>query len=566
MPGGRLDRLKQILLRIDGKAYKAYKEIKGRYQFKQFALSIDHVQGDPFAVPSRISVTVPPPVAAIPDDLRQTAIRRIAVEDFLCRQVATVIRHCAMQHRGSGHSGEIAVVSCGQQVLERNAVVVGKNGIEARLTVGLPASGRTVLGRQAVSMLCENLVTIVEQSLRYKDLDHDTLRAHVCCVDDQDFLRRWLEQEGLLAFIADGSLLPRRSGIDDRPLGDAVALQSPPSLRRTVHLPHAGPVNGLVLSQGVNLIVGGGFHGKSTVLNALEKGIYNHIPGDGRERVVTVPNAVKIRAEDGRKIHQVDISPFITHLPFGRSTARFSTDNASGSTSQAANIIEVLDHGCRLLLIDEDTSATNFMIRDQRMQALVSDDKEPITPLLFRVRELYESYGVSSIIVMGGSGDYFSVSDTVIMLDRYQVFDVTEQAKKLAADQTLSAKGREPFSAALHRKPPANLLDASRGRDDVKIDVKPREFLFYGRHPCDLSKWEQLADIAQTKAIGLMIHYYTRHYSASSDNLHSGLRRAFQDLDKQGLDIISPYKVGNLAKPRLLDVAAAINRLRERPR
>ena len=150
--------------------------------------------------------------------------------------------------------------------------------------------------------------------------------------------------------------------------------------------------------QGITLIVGGGFHGKSTLLNALEAGVYNHKPNDGRELVITDPDVVKIRAEDGRSVSGVDISPFINNLPFGQETTQFSTENASGSTSQAANIMEALE--CEELLrmlVDEDTAATNFMIRDQRMQQLIAKDKEPITPFIDRVRQLYNEHNVSTI-------------------------------------------------------------------------------------------------------------------------------------------------------------------------
>ena len=299
----------------------------------------------------------------------------------------------------------------------------------------------------------------------------------------------------------------------------------------------------------------------------MERGVYDHIPGDGREQVATIDSAVKVRAEDGRAISNVNISPFIDHLPFGRDTVSFSTENASGSTSQAANIIEALDCGTQLLLIDEDTSATNFMIRDQRMQALVADDKEPITPLIHRVRDLYEQRGVSSVIVMGGSGDYFDVADTVIMLDAYEPKDVTLRARELARPIDAQQTKGKPFTAfdinEPGRRPGKKVLDPSRANRDVKINTRGVHDMLYGRHHIDLAQVEQLIDIGQTRSIGLMILYFAQHYTNNCANLINGLQQVLRDTEENGLDILSEYKVGNLALPRLHELAAAINRIRE---
>ncbi|MDT8384770.1 MAG: ABC-ATPase domain-containing protein [Gammaproteobacteria bacterium] len=559
-----METLRKKLLALDGKGYKAYKAIAGLYQIADFDLSIDHVQGDPFATPSRISVRLAAGLAGFPEALWQTAVRRIALEDFIARAVQDGIRQHVKGRRGSGGSGEMHISVSGQQVLVRNAVAVNAEGVEARLTLGLPAQGRRAAGREAIAMLLEELPRVVKAALYHDSLDAERVRRHVQSIEDQDALRHWLASAGLVGFIADGSLLPRASGVDDRPLSrDALRFAAPASLARSVELPNAGPLRGLGIPRGITLIVGGGFHGKSTLLHALERGVYNHIPGDGRERVATLEDAVKVRAEDNRAIARVNISPFIDHLPFGRDTVSFSTENASGSTSQAANIIEALECGTRLLLIDEDTSATNFMIRDQRMQALVAADKEPITPLLHRVRELYEQHGVSSVIVMGGSGDYFDVADTVIMMDAYEPRDVTQQARALADPGVQYRSPGRPFCTPTSRRPMADVLSPARGNRAVKIDTRDTRELLYGEHRIDLSGVEQLIDSGQTRSIGLMIHYFAQHYAEEGENLLSGLRRVMADAEQQGLDVFSEYKIGNLALPRLHELAAAINRIRE---
>ncbi|MBW2123740.1 MAG: ABC-ATPase domain-containing protein, partial [Deltaproteobacteria bacterium] len=383
--------------------------------------------------------------------------------------------------------------------------------------------------------------------------------------EDQESLRNRLEELGLVAFLGDGSILPRRSGVDDRPLTEnPVVLESPPELQVEVDVPNAGKLRGMGIPKGVTLVVGGGFHGKSTLLRAIERGVYNHLPGDGRERVVAHRGAVKIRAEDGRNVEKVNIEPFISNLPMGRDTRSFSTENASGSTSQAANILEALEIGAKVLLVDEDTSATNFMIRDERMQALVAKEKEPITPFVDKVKKLYQDLGVSTILVMGGSGDYFDVAETVIMMDNYRPRCVTERAREIAKRQATRRmdEGGPAFGTVTPRKPLASSFDARRGKREARIDAKGLTTILYGRTTIDLDCLEQLVDTSQTRAVGYMIHYYREHYLDGTRDLSEGLERVFQDLERKGLDVIAPYKVGNLALPRIFEVAGAINRMR----
>ena len=560
-----MERLRSLLEKIDGRGYKAYKEIKGSYSFPGYTLVVDHVQGDPYAAPSRISVNVPSQQVRLPDDLFSTSIRKTALEDYLARCFAGSIKSFVKGRRGTGKSGEVRIETSGQQVLKRNALIIYPHSVEARITVGLPASGRTALAGEAAEIFFKELPRVINDSLFYENLDDLKVRAHVASIEDQEYLRSQLKEKGLVAFVAQDSLLPRRSGIDDRPMEEgALPFKTPESLSFTFRLPNSGEVSGMGIPEGVTLIVGGGFHGKSTLLHAIERGVYNHIPGDGRERVVTNPSAVKVRAEDGRSVWRVDISPFIDNLPFGRDTRAFSTENASGSTSQAANIMEALECGSNLLLIDEDTSATNFMIRDERMQALVACDKEPITPLLQRVKELYEDCRVSCVIVMGGSGDYFSVSDNVIMMDAYAPRVVTGEAHNLAGPDLSKHKVEElpSFKMAGGRRPEPGRLDPSRGGKEVKIDAPDRKTLLYGEHRIDLSCVEQLIDIGQTRSIGLLIHYYARKYEGGTLDVTEGLRQVLREMQDKGLDIISPYKVGTLALPRLFEAAAAVNRIR----
>jgi predicted ABC-class ATPase len=573
------DDLRRILARIDGRGYKAYKDIEGSYDFGAFTLYVDHAQGDPFASPSLVRVRVPQGVAQLSATLFANKVRRVALQDFLARQVAAAIRTVTRGHRGTGKSGLMFIDEGGQEVLERTAVVVNNGWVEARLQVGLPAAGRTVLGRQAEEMLCRELPQIVDRALLWKNLPQRDAQRFVECVENQEHIRSRLDELNLIAFVADGSILPRASGASDAPMPatQAVPFQSPESLRVTIELPHPftpSPlhpftISGLGIPRGVTLIVGGGYHGKSTLLKALERGVYPHVPGDGREYVVTSRDAVKIRAEDGRRVEKVDISPFISDLPYGRSTTAFSTDDASGSTSQAANIVEALEVGAKVLLLDEDTSATNFMIRDARMQSLVAKAHEPITPFVDRVRELYERLGVSTVLVMGGSGDYFDVADTVIMMRDYLPLDVTADAKRIAQSLVTQRKIEtpQPLQSVACRSPLPSSFDPSRGRREVKIDAKAVDLILFGSDPIDLRFVEQLVDFSQTRAIGYAIHHAVENFMDGKARLRDVVDALEKLFNERDLDALAPFRrndehPGNFARPRRYEIAAAINRLR----
>ncbi|MFQ6069328.1 MAG: ABC-ATPase domain-containing protein [Candidatus Aminicenantales bacterium] len=557
--------LEQILARIDGKGYKAYRDLGGAYDCGDYTLHIDHVQSDPFAPPSRVRIRMPQSKAGFPPDTYRNKSREKALRDFITRKFHAASRIYSKGKRGSGKSGLISINQPSQEILERTSAFVTDSYVEVRFGLGLPAFGRRIAAREAESMLLEEIPDIVDSSLRCKNLDKHQLQRHIETSEDADFLRQSLEKLGLVAFVAEAAILPRASGVDPRPLsrGRVVPFKSPDSLRVSVILPNRGKVTGMGIPEGITLIVGGGYHGKSTLLRALETGIYNHIPGDGREFVVTVPNAVKIRAEDGRRIEKVDISPFISNLPLGQKTDEFSTDDASGSTSQAANIIEALEMGASLLLIDEDTSATNFMIRDHRMQELVSKDKEPITPFIDKVRQLYQDFGVSTILVIGGSGDYFDAADRVICMVDYRPQDMTQEAKKIAAKYKAErkAEGGKNFGKITRRIPLAHSFRPNRGRKKVKIAAKGLTSLLFGHCMIDLRAIEQLVDISQTKTIGDAI-YYSLKYMDGEKTLKEVLNLVMKDVREKGLDVLSPYPTGDYAEFRSMELGAAVNRLR----
>ena len=556
--------LRAALHAIDGRGYRAYKYLRGAYDFDGFVLHIDHVQSDPFAAPSRLRVEVSQDRAGYPPIFYANASRSIALCTYLAKQFDAQCYRLRCK-RGSGKSGLIEIDTPGQEIIPRTCIHINNARVEARFAVSLPAQGRRVLGCQTAELLCDDVPAIVAGALDYAQNDATEIDRYVQTAEDADFLRSQLIERDLVAFIADQSILPRRSGVDERPLENgAIPFQTPDSLRVEFNLPHAGTVAGMGISRGVTLIAGGGFHGKSTLLAALERGVYNHIPDDGREFAVCDPTAFKILAEDGRRVEGVDISPFIDNLPHGRDTHAFCTDNASGSTSQAANIVEALEAGAQTLLIDEDTTATNFMVRDYRMQLLVAKDHEPIVPLIDRVRALYENLGVSTVLAVGGSGDYFDVADTVIIMEEYTPREATNTAKAIAVDHPSQrqCEGREGLNPPPDRILLPQGLDPSRGHREVNIKSRGLRTVLFGTETINLAAVKQLVDSSQTRALSAALLYTRENYVDGQRSLREILDLVMRDIAERGLDVLDQRLFGDHALFRPQELAAALNRLR----
>lgn len=563
------DDLKRQLAQIDHKGYKAYKVLEGVYEFGAYRLAIDHVQGDPFATPSRVRLLYQNG-NNIPQEYFCTRARKTAAEDFLLRRLHRSLRAASGDGRkGSGKSGLITACRVGQEVLERTAVLLSRETIEVRIEVGFPAYGRTIAAKELEEILFTVLPAAAKQAFAIcPDLERGLAKA-VYLADDQEYIRGELEKRDLVSFVADGSVLPRESGISQRPMKDAVPFHSPESLAVTLDLPHWGRLRGMGIRRGVTVVVGGGYHGKSTLLKAIERGVYNHIAGDGREYVITDSTAFKLRAEEGRCIRQEDISMFISHLPSRADTVRFSTENASGSTSQAANTIEALACGSRVLLIDEDTSATNFMVRDERMAQLVADEKEPITPFIRRVRSLYEQQGVSTVLVVGSSGAYLSVADTVIQMDCYEARDVTEKAAKLISGEMIKeGKGVGKVVLAFARGDAAaadgRLGYGVRRQRIEKMRVHGWDTLSLDRTEIDLRYLEQIVDETQTASLGYLLQYILEHLADGRKNAAVLAREASEKLQKDGLISMIPknYGAGAPAYVREQEILAGLARYR----
>lgn len=560
--------LRNMLQRIDHKGYPSYKQLKGTYQFEGYVLGIDHVQGDPFASPSQVSIHVKGSQAGFDRNLYDTEEKKTACADFLLRRFASALRNFSFQAKGSGKSGLMAVTTPGQEVLARTACGIDETSgdITLRMEIGFPANGRTVNSRELEKMLFDFLPSCVKKSLfarMFGPDDTDRLTETAKLAEDQTCIRRLLKENDLVAFVANGAILPRESGVSRRPMKEAVPFVSPKELEVEFMLPNRGAVKGMGIRRGITLIVGGGYHGKSTLLKALELGVYNHIAGDGRELVITDADAVKIRAEDGRSVKKADIRMFINNLPNGKDTRAFFTEDASGSTSQAANVVEAIEAGTSALLIDEDTSATNFMVRDELMQQVVHREEEPITPFVERVRELYRKYGISTILVAGSSGSYFHKADCIIQMNHYEPVEITAFAKK-QAEQFPLPQGEVPEIAEPdgERIMKADKRFGADGR--VKLKTMGMDGIVINRDTIDLRYVEQLADTEQLTALAHLVKYARMNLADGKRTLSEIVEELFRILCDGGFEAVCTNRVpGNLAMPRKQEIYACLNRYRE---
>lgn len=585
-----LNELTSHLHAIDGRSYAAYKAIVGRYRSPLgWVLYIDRIQPDPYAPPTAIRVVLPlaltgadarltgtnetltgtnEPLTGTNSHLTASPTRAVALRDYLARTLRELLKGQA-----------ISIAPAGQEILERSSVNLHETWqddfstpafnapgpyLELRLRWSLPAFGREIAGRQAARNLNLDLARAVAGlDLRESELGAEAWK-HCQVAEDHAALQEILVERGWVAFLADGANLARRSGVSQLPLEGGVPLTAPETLAQTVQLPHAGVVRGTAIPAGVTVIAGGGYHGKSTLLNAIARGIYPHIPGDGRELVATVPEAMAVRAADGRAVTGVDLRPFISHLPgHDADPAQFTTANASGSTSQAASIMESLElwgqPAQAALLLDEDTCATNLLIRDQRMRALVSSEREPITPLVDRIRALHRERGISTLIVMGGSGDYLDVADQVLIMDSYRLVDATAQARQVCASQPRVDTSLPDFPLPAQRLP--QRPEAKR-RGPSRTRALGTQRLVLDRHEVDVADVSGLVDEGQALAVAWALRALLERHFDGRTSLPQALAQVAKRLDDVGLDALGEAHPAFLVRPRLVDVGAAVNRLR----
>lgn len=509
--------LKNKLESIHRKSYPAYKSLRGSYTFGDFVLSIDHVQGDPFAAPSSLHVELPLKKAGFPEKYLEKRHTKTALEDLILRSFSKALDQYSFKAKGSGKSGLISTSRPGPEVMRRTAVEFNNIALLVRFEVGFPANGRTINAQELEKILLEFLPQIVKTCLFYQSWEKAKIQACYELAENQQRIREVLEERKLVAFCANGSILPRKSGVSSQPLKDAIEFQSPESMEISIDLPFGNSIRGMGIPEGVTLIIGGGYHGKSTLLQALEQGVYNHVKGDGREYVITRADALKLRAEDGRAVSHLDLSLFIHDLPNGKDTHCFSTEDASGSTSQAAGVLEGIEAETSCFLIDEDTSATNFLVRDAFMQRVVSGDQEPITPFIARVRDLYEKVGISTILVAGSSGAFFHVADTIIQMDAYRPKDVKMSVEALLPEYPPAdlCSNAEPFTLPTEKRMfvmERKIKRYGRGEREerIKTKVMGTDGFSIEHNIVDLRCVEQLIDTEQTAALAAILKHIVK--------------------------------------------------------
>lgn len=558
------DRLRDKLLTVEGKSYAAYKALEGAYRFDRFVLYLDHIQGDPLSPPSLMRVRVDQAEAQFPQELRSTRLRRVALEDYLERQWHEAIRKAARGQRGT-RAGSFTVDVGGQQILERTACRVAEDYVEIRGRVALAADGRKPAGKVALATFMEDLPQVVEHALLYATQHAPAVHRHVTGAEDADALRDQLRERGLVAFVADDAVLPRDGGSDRPLLSHLVTFQAPPELRTTLQATHRGPVTGLGIPRGVTVILGGNFSGKSTLLRAVAAGVYNHVPGDGREYCVTVGDAVKVLTDAGRRIEGVDLTPFIASLPTGEDLTRYRTNSAPETLSQAAGVMEALEAGSSLLLLDEDSTALPLLLRDQLVPRLIATGGDPVSPLVDVVRALYEEHGVSTVLATSVSGEYIDVADTVIVMDNFRPRVVTATAKAAVANLGPRAASRKGLFGRIPRRVPLpDSLSGLRGRK-LRPELQGTRTIALGREILQLERIEQLVEATQAKTAGDAVVFAAEQgYFDGTRTLHEIVALIDEEVARRGLEVLSPYPghPGDYALPRRHEIAAAFNRLR----
>ena len=561
--------LKDKLESIHRKSYPAYKSLRGSYTFGDFVLSIDHVQGDPFAAPSSLHVELPLKKAGFPEKYLEKRHTKTALEDLILRSFSKALDQYSFKAKGSGKSGLISTSRPGPEIMRRTAVEFNNIALLVRFEVGFPANGRTINAQELEKILLEFLPQIVKTCLFYQSWEKAKIQACYELAENQQRIREVLEERKLVAFCANGSILPRKSGVSSQPLKDAIEFQSPESMEISIDLPFGNSIRGMGIPEGVTLIIGGGYHGKSTLLQALEQGVYNHVKGDGREYVITRADALKLRAEDGRAVSHLDLSLFIHDLPNGKDTHCFSTEDASGSTSQAAGVLEGMEAETSCFLIDEDTSATNFLVRDAFMQRVVSGDQEPITPFIARVRDLYEKVGISTILVAGSSGAFFHVADTIIQMDAYRPKDVKMSVEALLPEYPPAdlCSNAEPFTLPTEKRMfvmGRKIKRHGRGEREerIKTKVMGTDGFSIEHNIVDLRCVEQLIDTEQTAALAAILKHIVKKGSICME-MQELVAEINTLLKKKGMAVFVEGALScGYAYPRKEEIYLMLNRFR----
>jgi len=536
--------LHQRLLKIHGKPYGVYKSLQGQFfNFGDFTLKFTHIQGDPHAQPSRIILSAKMNSLGFPEELHSDKEKEIALADFLLRQFTE-------------NADNIGIVKAHSQIMQRNSLCIEKGIVRILASVNLPGDGRRIEGDKASELLIGTLSDWVTRAMYWNNSDKEKCKVHVQCLINRNFLLSQLAEKKIAAFVPNGAILPRESGVSEEPMQNAVPFASPPELLVHLSLPSGEQIAGMGIPCGITVIAGGGFHGKSTLLHALEEAVYPHIPVDGREFIVIDESATPIKTEEGRVVTGTNISPLVRELPLKGSTEKFTTKNASGATSQAANLIEALELGASTILIDEDASAVNFLIRDLRMRELINSKREPLIPLTDRIKEFADK-GINFIIVAGACGDYLSLADTVIAFVEYKAECLTEKAKEVAKNAS-AGEAIPPLGSFKESRlaKVENLQEGLKPSSAVEKYIKIRAVagqISIGKLKSDLRRFPTFCHIELQRGIAEILYNFVKEKENEGKSLRDALKALCEKLPEN--------ETSDLALPRVMELGAAFLRV-----
>lgn len=552
--------LYQKIRQITGKPYGLYKQLASKkWDFGDFTLEFLHIQGDPYAPPSRATVTAPLAMLGWKGEFSNTFTQRLALSDFLHRELAAII-----QERYPEKNADIIMAVPGQEIMVRNALWVENGNVTACFQVNLPGEKRLINGELLADILTSTLPDLLTAGLYADSGKIARATAAIKSLEMREALLDAARAHGLAAFVPNGAILPRESGISEKPLQNAVPFAAPAELQ--VELEACGErICGMGIPKGITVITGGAYHGKSTLLSALCKAVYPHIQGDGREWIVVDESAVRVGVEDGRSVRHTDISALVHELPGGKSTQDFSTASASGSTSEASNLLEALEFGAKTVLIDEDASAVNFLVRDARVRALVGDAREPLVPLIDRIKDFAEG-GISFIIVAGACGDYLEAADNVILMANYNAECATAKAKEICQGFTKRELAPFRYQAGQSRnfnafieELKASVKPTSSVERQVKVKCQGTNMQI-GFLTADLSG-VAFPDAASRLGAGLLLLNMLQ--SAEDVPSLKMIEDRFEKIKNVGFRGIAQGLSKDAALPRTSEVAAALLRLRD---
>ncbi len=553
-----------MLMDIEGKPVSEYGRLAGDFDFSRYVLKVSHVPVEDVTQPALFLVRVPQVVAGFPPHLFNTPVRRTGLEDYLTRRIGEQI-DALTQYDDKGLSRRHLLVALpGQKILPRTSLFVTEEYLEARICVMLPQHDGRIDGERMKDIFFNELASVVNSALIYCNINEAEINEFVDIMEDADQIRQILPTRGLVSFIGEGSILARLGNTDYPDYEEVRPLTVAEELLVEIDVPNVGTIKGLGVPGGLTLILGDAYSGRIQLMSAIAAGIYNHIPGDGREMTITVPDAVHIASEPGRSIQKVDISPFIRELVADGATEEYSVAEADPCSAQAAATVEALEIGARALLFDESNSSPAFLTRDSRLASLMPDAERRVSPLSTRVRQIVDDLGVSVVIAGSSSvAEFIPVADTILRIDGYKVYDVTQEAKAMDLSQFQLDSDDVSLSALAekNRWVVPSSIDASRGPHDQIIRAESIDLLQFGRSLVNLQDITQLADKYQTATIGLVLYCAKLRYLDEPRPIREVMDLVDRDLGTEGLESLSRDLRGDLARPRRYEIAAALNRL-----